>query len=122
MADKQSEGKIAEVHADAEKRMQKAVDNLKHELASLRTGRASPSLLDRVMVDYFGVPTQINALANVSAPEPRLLVVAPWDKSTMGPIETAILKSDLGLNPTNDGKVIRLAIPQLTEERRRDMT
>ncbi len=122
MADKQSEGKIAEVHADAEKRMQKAVDNLKHELASLRTGRASPSLLDRVMVDYYGVPTQINALANVSAPEPRLLVVAPWDKSTMGPIEKAILKSDLGLNPTNDGKVIRLAIPQLTEERRRDMT
>ncbi len=122
MADKQSEGKIAEVHADAEKRMQKAVDNLKHELASLRTGRASPSLLDRVMVDYYGVPTQISALANVSAPEPRLLVVAPWDKSTMGPIEKAILKSDLGLNPTNDGKVIRLAIPQLTEERRRDMT
>ncbi|MHB1159848.1 MAG: ribosome recycling factor [Chloroflexota bacterium] len=102
--------------------MQKAVENLRRELASVRTGRASPSLLDRITVDYFGVPTQINALANISAPEPRLLVIAPWDKSTMGAIEKAILKSDLGLTPTNDGKVIRLAIPQLTEERRREMT
>lgn len=122
MTDKLNESKIGEVMADAERRMQKAVENLKHELATLRTGRATPSLLDRVTVDYYGVPTQINALANVSAPEPRLLVVAPWDKNTMGLIEKAILKSDLGLNPTNDGKVIRLAIPQLTEERRRDMT
>lgn len=122
MTDKLNESKIGEVMADAERRMQKAVENLKHELATLRTGRATPSLLDRVTVDYYGVPTQINALANVSAPEPRLLVVAPWDKNTLGLIEKAILKSDLGLNPTNDGKVIRLAIPQLTEERRRDMT
>ncbi len=122
MTDKLNEDKIAEVLADADRRMQKAIENLKHELSSLRTGRASPSLLDRVTVDYYGVPTQVNSMANVSAPDPRLLVIAPWDKNTIGPIEKAILKSDLGLNPTNDGKVIRLAIPQLTEERRRDMT
>lgn len=122
MTEKVNEDKIAEVIADAERRMQKAIDNLKHELSSLRTGRAAPSLLDRVTVDYYGVPTQVNAMANVSAPDPRLLVIAPWDKNTIGAIEKAILKSDLGLNPTNDGKVIRLAIPQLTEERRRDMT
>jgi ribosome recycling factor len=122
MTDKVNEDKVTEVLAGTEKKMQKAVENLKHELTSVRTGRASPSLLDRVMVDYFGVPTQINGLANISAPEPRMLVIAPWDKTTMGPIEKAILKSDLGLNPTNDGKVIRLIIPQLTEERRREMT
>lgn len=122
MTDKLNEDKVVDVLAGTEKKMQKAIENLKHELASVRTGRASPSLLDRVLVEYFGVPTQINALANISAPEPRLLVIAPWDKNTIGTIEKAILKSDLGLNPTNDGKVIRLAIPQLTEERRREMT
>jgi len=114
--------KVNEVYSSAESRMQKVIENLKRELASLRTGRASPSLLDRVFVDYYGVPTQISALATVSAPEPRLLVIAPWDKSTMGAIEKAILKSDLGITPTNDGKVIRLAIPPLTEERRREMS
>ncbi|MGE5619099.1 MAG: ribosome recycling factor [Sphingomonadaceae bacterium] len=114
--------KVNDILTRLESKMQKAIENLKRELASVRTGRASPSLLDRVTVDYFGVPTQINALANISAPEPRLLVIAPWDKSTLGAIEKAILKSDLGLTPTNDGKVIRLAIPQLTEERRREMT
>ncbi len=114
--------RVSEVLTSHEARMQRAIDNLKHELATVRTGRASPSLLDRVTVDYYGVPTQINALANISAPEPRLLVIAPFDKSTMGAIEKAILKSDLGLTPTNDGKVIRLSIPQLTEERRREMT
>lgn len=117
-----NEDRVAEVLGTTERKMQKAVENLKHELASVRTGRASPSLLDRITVDYFGVPTQINGLANISTPEPRLLVIAPWDKTTIGPIEKAILKSDLGLNPNNDGKVIRLAIPQLTEERRREMT
>lgn len=122
MTDKLNEDKVNEILASAERKMQKGVENLKHELSTLRTGRAAPSLLDRVTVDYYGVPTQVNALANVSAPEPRLLVVAPWDKNTIGLIEKAILKSDLGLNPTNDGKVIRLSIPQLTEERRRDMT
>lgn len=122
MAEKTNEDKVNEILVDAEGRMKKAVENLKRELSTVRTGRASPSLLDRVLVDYYGVPTQINALASVSAPEPRLLVISPWDKTTIGPIEKAILKSDLGLNPTNDGKVIRLAIPQLTEERRRDLT
>ncbi len=122
MTEKIGEDKIAEVLSNAERKMQKAVENLKHDLATLRTGRATPSLLDRVTVDYYGVPTQVNQLANVSAPEPRLLVISPWDKGTVGAIEKAILKSDLGLNPTNDGKVIRLVIPQLTEERRRDMT
>ncbi len=114
--------RVDEVLTSHEARMQKAIENLRHELSSVRTGRASPGLLDRVTVDYYGVPTQVNALANISAPEPRLLVIAPFDKSTMGSIEKAILKSDLGLTPTNDGKVIRLAIPQLTEERRREMT
>jgi ribosome recycling factor len=113
---------VSDVLTSHENKMQKAVDNLKRELATVRTGRASPSLLDRITVDYFGVPTQINALANVNAPEPRLLVIAPWDKNTLGMIEKAILKSDLGLTPTNDGKVIRLSIPQLTEDRRREMT
>jgi ribosome recycling factor len=113
---------VNEVITSHETKMQQAIEHLKRELATVRTGRASPSLLDRITVDYFGVPTQINALANVSAPEPRLLVIAPWDKSTIGPIEKAILKSDLGITPTNDGKVIRLAIPQLTEERRKEMT
>jgi ribosome recycling factor len=113
--------KVNEVLSSAESKMVGAIEHLKHELATVRTGRASPSLLDRITVDYFGVPTQINALANVSAPEPRLLVISPWDKKTMGAIEKAILKSDLSITPTNDGKVIRLAIPQLTEERRKDM-
>lgn len=113
--------KVNETLTNTEGKMQKGIENLKRELTTVRTGRASPSLLDRVFVDYYGVPTQVNALANISAPEPRLLVIAPWDKSTLGLIEKAILKSDLGLNPTNDGKVIRLAIPQLTEERRREM-
>ncbi len=114
--------KVNEVLTSHETKMQQAIEHLKRELATVRTGRATPSLLDRVTVDYFGVPTQINALANVSAPEPRLLVIAPWDKNTLGMIEKAILKSDLGLTPTNDGKVIRLSIPQLTEERRKEMT
>ncbi len=114
--------KVNEVLASAETKMQQAIEHLRRELATVRTGRASPSLLDRVFVDYYGVPTQINALANISAPEPRLLVIAPFDKSSIGMIEKAILKSDVGLTPNNDGKVIRLAIPQLTQERRKEMT
>ncbi len=117
-----TDDRVNEVLAAVEGKMQKSIENLKHELGTVRTGRAAPSLLDRISVDYYGVPTQISALANVTAPEPRLLVISPWDKSTMGAIEKAILKSDLGITPTNDGKVIRLAIPQLTEERRREMT
>ena len=88
---------------------------------AVRTGRASPALMDRVRVDYYGTPTPLNQLASISAPEPRLLVVRPWDASALGAIEKAILKSDLGLTPSNDGKVIRLPIPQLTEERRREL-
>ncbi len=101
--------------------MTHAEDALSHELASIRTGRASPSLLDRIRVDYYGTPTPVPQLAAVSTPEPRLLVIQPWDRNVLGPIEKAILKSDLGLTPTNDGKVVRLAIPPLTEERRKDL-
>ena len=105
----------------AQEKMQKSIDVLKHEISSIRTGRASPNLLDRVLVDYFGSPTAINALAAIAAPEPRLITIQPWDRHAMGAIEKAIQKSDLGLNPTNDGSVIRLAIPQLNEQRRKDL-
>ncbi|MCG0314855.1 MAG: ribosome recycling factor [Calditerricola sp.] len=106
---------------NAEERMKKAIDVLKKELASLRAGRATPALLDRVMVEYYGTPTPVNQLATISAPEPRLLVIQPWDKSVIGEIEKAIQKSDLGLTPMNDGNVIRIAIPPLTEERRAEL-
>lgn len=106
---------------NAEERMKKAIDVLKKELASLRAGRATPALLDRVMVEYYGTPTPVNQLATISAPEPRLLVIQPWDKSVIGEIEKAIQKSDLGLTPMNDGSVIRIAIPPLTEERRAEL-
>ena len=105
----------------AEERMKKAIDVLKKELAALRAGRATPALLDRVTVDYYGTPTPVNQLATISAPEPRLLVIQPWDKSALGEIEKAIQKSDLGLTPMNDGNVIRIAIPPLTEERRAEL-
>src|SRR5579871_6673369 len=99
--------------------MGKSIEALQHELATIRTGRASPSILDRVMVDYFGAPTPVNSLATISAPEPRLITIQPWDRQALGSIEKAILKSDLGLNPTNDGQMIRLVIPALNDERRR---
>lgn len=114
--------KVNDVLGTTEAGMQKAIENLRRELATVRTGRASPSLLDRILVDYYGVPTQISAIANISTPEPRLLIIAPWEKNMIGAIEKAIHKSDLGITPSSDGKVIRLAIPQLTEERRREMT
>lgn len=101
--------------------MQKAVDAARREFASVRTGRASPALLERVTVDYYGVPTPITQVATVTAPEPRLLVIQPWDKSLVREIERAIQKSELGLTPTTDGAVIRLPIPPLTGERRRDL-
>ncbi len=88
---------------------------------AIRTGRASPALVERLQVEYYGVPTPLNQLAGTTVPEPRLLVIRPWDRNTIGIIEKAILKSDLGLNPSNDGQVIRLIIPQLTEERRREL-
>ena len=110
-----------DIHRTAEGKMQKSIEVLKHELATIRTGRASPALLDRVSVDYFGSPTPVNALATISAPEPRLLTIQPWDRQSLGAIEKAIQKSDLGLNPTNDGTVIRLVIPQLNDERRKEL-
>lgn len=107
--------------ANAKERMTKAIQAYTRELASIRAGRASASLLDRIQVDYYGAPTPVNQLAGISVPEARLLVIQPYDKSILGEIEKAILKSDLGLNPSNDGSIIRLAIPQLTEERRKEL-
>ncbi|MEH7440924.1 ribosome recycling factor [Heyndrickxia sp. MSNUG] len=107
--------------ANAKERMTKAIQAYTRELASIRAGRASASLLDRIQVDYYGAPTPVNQLAGISVPEARLLVIQPYDKTILGEIEKAILKSDLGLNPSNDGSIIRLAIPQLTEERRKEL-
>lgn len=112
---------IKEILQDAQERMEKVEKVLINDFASLRAGRATPALLDRIMVNFYGTPTPINQTANVSCPEPRLIVIQPWDKNNLGPIEKAILKSDLGITPANDGAVIRLAIPQLTEERRREI-
>ena len=112
---------IKELLQQAEERMNKSIEALKHEFASIRTGRASVALLDKVMVDYYGSPSPINQVANISVPEPRMIVIAPWDKTMIGAIEKAILQSDLGLNPGNDGTAIRLTIPQLTEERRKEL-
>jgi ribosome recycling factor len=111
-----------EVLRDAEERMRKAVSVNNEELSSIRSGRASPSLLHRVQVDYYGTKTPLNQLANLSVPEPRLLVVAPYDPTSIAAIEKAILASDLGITPNNDGQVVRLAFPQLTEERRKELT
>lgn len=110
-----------QVISDAKERMTKAISAYTRELASIRAGKANASLLDRITVDYYGAPTPVNQLAGVSAPEARLLVITPYDKTILGEIEKAILKSDIGLNPSNDGSVIRLAIPQLTEERRKEL-
>ena len=112
---------IKEIISREEARMDKTIESLKHEFAYVRTGRAHTSLLDSVMVDYYGVPTPVNQVANVSAPDPRMILIAPWDKTLIGAIEKAILTSDLGLNPNNDGESIRLAIPQLTEDRRKEL-
>jgi ribosome recycling factor len=112
---------IQDVLDDANTRMNKAIDALHNHLGSIRTGRAHPSLLDRIHVDYYGAPTPIQQLANINVPEPRMLVIQPYDKSSMGAIEKAILKSDLGITPNNDGVVIRLGLPPLTEERRKQL-
>ena len=112
---------IKEIYASHEEKMKKALDVLRKEYATLRAGRATPSLLDKVTVDYYGTPTPVNQLANISIPEPRLIVLQPWDKSMLNAIEKAILKSDLGLTPNNDGTVIRLTIPQLTQQRRAEL-
>lgn len=112
---------INEVTQEAQERMQKAIQSLKKEYTSLRAGRANPGLLEKIMVEYYGAATPINQMANISAPEARLLVIQPWDKSVIPVVEKAILKSDLGLTPSSDGTVIRIAIPQLTQERRMEL-
>jgi ribosome recycling factor len=116
-----SEGIIKEFIDDAGDRMHKSVDATRHEFTSVRTGRASPALLDRVEVDYYGARTPLKQLAGISAPEARLLSVTPYDKSSIKAIEKAIMESDVGLTPNNDGNIIRLAIPELTEERRKEL-
>jgi ribosome recycling factor len=110
-----------ELLADAKERMAKSVESSRGELATVRTGRASPHLLDRISVDYYGAQTPLKQLANVAASDARLLTVTPFDKSAIGAIEKSILESDVGLTPSNDGNVIRLGIPEMTEERRREM-
>ncbi len=112
---------IDDVIKDAEDRMNKAVKALSDDLQSIRTGRASPALIEHLKVEYYGMPTPLQQLAMINVPEPRILAVKPFSPGDIGAIERAILKSDLGLNPSNDGKIIRLIIPQLTEERRRDL-
>ena len=112
---------IKEVEAHLLTRMEKAISDLQHELAAIRTGRATLSLLDHIRVDYYGTLTPLNQVANLHVPEPSLITIQPWDVSQIGPIERAIRTSDLGLNPANDGKIIRLPIPPLTEERRKEM-
>jgi ribosome recycling factor len=116
-----SEGIIKDFIDDAGDRMHKSVDSTRHEFGSVRTGRASPALLDRVEVDYYGTRTPLKQLAGISAPEARLLSVTPYDKSSIKAIEKAIMESDVGLTPSNDGNIIRLTIPELTEERRKEL-
>ena len=112
---------VKEVEASIKTRMEKALGDLQHEMASIRTGRASLSILDNLRVDYYGTPTPLNQVANLHVPEPNLITIQPWDVSQIGVIEKVIRTSDLGLNPGNDGKIIRLPIPPLTEERRKDL-
>ncbi len=112
---------IDEVLFDADDRMGKAVEALRQGLSSIRTGRASPALVEYIRVDYHGIPTPVNQLATISVPEARLIIIQPWDRGVLPAIERAILKSDLGLNPSNDGNVVRLFIPLLTEERRGEL-
>jgi ribosome recycling factor len=112
---------IEDFLADAKRRMDKSIEATHHEFNSIRTGRASPALLDRITIDYYGTPTPLKSLASISAPEPRLLVVQPFDPGAIKGVERAVQESDLGLTPSNDGKVVRLPIPALTEERRKDL-
>ncbi len=112
---------VQDVYKKVEETMQKTLNVLQREFASIRTGRASVSLLDGITVDYYGTPTPLNQIATLSAPESNLIVIQPWDPTTIKEIEKAILRSDLGLTPTSDGKVIRLSIPPLTEERRKQL-
>ena len=110
-----------DVIKDARPRMEGAVEDFKRKMATIRTGRAAISILDTVVVDYYGTPTPLNQMASVHAPEPQMLTVQPWDQTQLGAVEKAIRSADLGLNPSNDGKLIRVPIPPLTEERRRQL-
>lgn len=112
---------ISDLLTEAEHKMQQAVDHVASEFSTVRTGRANPQLLQRIQVEYYGSPTPLQQLASISVPEPRLLVVHPFDQSTVGDVERAIQQADLGLNPSNDGTVIRIAFPPLTEERRKEL-
>ena len=112
---------LRDVESHAKSRMEKALTDLQHEMASIRTGRASVSIFDNIRVDYYGTPSPLNQLANLHVPEPTLITIQPWDISQIGSIEKAIRSSDLGLNPANDGKFIRVPIPALTEERRKEI-
>lgn len=112
---------VNDILLDTDARMRKAIDILARQLAGIRTGRASSALVENIRVDYFGVPTPLNQLATISVPEARMILIQPWDRSVLNQIEKAILKSDLGLNPTSESSVIRLAIPPLTEERRKEL-
>ncbi len=112
---------VEDVLKEAEAKMQKAVEAARRELVTIRTGRASPALVERLPVEYYGQPTPLMQLSTITAPEPRLLVIQPFDPNAIPMIEKAILKSELGLNPSNDGRVIRIILPQLTEERRREL-
>ena len=103
-------------------KMDKTITVIQKDLNTLRAGRANPQILDKITVDYYGTPTALNQVGNISSPEPRMLVIAPWEAKMIGPIEKAIQKSDIGINPSNDGKVIRLMVPELNEERRRELT
>jgi ribosome recycling factor len=116
-----SENLIDELLEDARGRMVKSTEAAQHEFSTVRTGRASPALLDRVVVDYYGAMTPLNQLSTISAPEARLITVQPYDKSSIKGIEKAINESDVGLNPSNDGNIVRLVVPELTEERRREL-
>ncbi len=112
---------VKEIYAAHEDKMKKALENLRREYGSLRAGRATPSLLEKVLVDYYGTPTPVNQVANISVPEPRMIIIQPWEKTMINAIDKAIQKSDLGLMPNSDGVVIRLSIPQLTQERRAEI-
>lgn len=112
---------VKEVMSSHEEKMQKSLDVLRKDYSTVRAGRATPALLDKISVDYYGTPTPVNQVANISVPEPRMIVIQPWEKKLLSLIEKAIMKSDLGLTPTSDGSVIRLVIPQLTQQRRTEL-
>ena len=112
---------MKEVNQEFDAKMQKTIEVVMGDFASVRAGRANAAVLDKITVDYYGTPTPLNQVGNISSPEPRMLVIAPWEPKMIGPIEKAIQKSDIGINPSNDGKVIRLLVPELNEERRKEL-